>query len=118
MADVEPDLRILQANERTLLAWIRTGLALIAFGFVLARLVIWLRLEHPDHTSAASAYIGIATIALGTLCHVVGALRFVTARRAILAGKSIHPSTTGPVFIAAAVGAIGIAAIVYLVVEL
>jgi len=29
------DPRTLQANERTLLAWLRTGLALITFGFVI-----------------------------------------------------------------------------------
>jgi uncharacterized membrane protein YidH (DUF202 family) len=39
---VEPDSRFVQANERTLLAWIRTGLALVTFGFVIARLGAWL----------------------------------------------------------------------------
>jgi putative membrane protein len=118
MPDVEADLRILQANERTLLAWIRTGLALMAFGFVLARLVIWLQFEHPERNTVLSSYLGVATLALGTLCHAIGAIRFVTARRAILAGKAIHPSSTGPVLVAAAVAAIGIAAIVYLVGDL
>jgi|MudIll2142460700_1097286.scaffolds.fasta_scaffold39568_3 putative membrane protein len=114
----EVDLRILQANERTLLAWIRTGLALMAFGFVLARLVIWLQLEHPDRTNVIATYLGIATLALGTLCHVIGAVRFVAARRAILAGQTIQPASTGPVVVAAAVAAVGAAAIIYLVIDL
>ncbi|WP_239651307.1 YidH family protein [Neosynechococcus sphagnicola] len=32
-----------QANERTFLAWLRTSLALIGFGFVIARFSIFLR---------------------------------------------------------------------------
>ncbi|MGE0401271.1 MAG: YidH family protein [Kofleriaceae bacterium] len=32
----EPDLRFLQANERTLLAWVRSGLTLMAFGYAVA----------------------------------------------------------------------------------
>lgn len=114
----EVDLRILQANERTLLAWIRTGLALMAFGFVLARLVVWLRLEHPDSASAMSAWLGLATMAIGTGCHIVGALRFVRARRAIIAGEPIHPSATGPVVAALLVCGVGVAGIAYLLLEM
>ena len=64
MAD-EPDLRFLQANERTLLAWVRTGLTLMAFGFVVARLSVWLHLEHPERGSdSMGAWLGIAIVAL------------------------------------------------------
>ena len=113
----EVDLRILQANERTLLAWVRTGLALMAFGFVLARLAVWLRLEHPERVSPATSWIGLATLVVGVACHVIGALRFVKARRAILAGETIHPGALGPVAVAAIVAAIGLAAVFYLAVE-
>jgi putative membrane protein len=112
------DLRILQANERTLLAWIRTGLALMAFGLVLSRIVVWLRLEHPDRASNFWAWLGLATLAIGTACHVVGAIRFVRARRAIIAGEPIHPSAAGPVAAAALVGSVGVVAIAYLLTEL
>ena len=37
------DLRIPLAAERTLLAWLRTGLAMMGFGFVVARFGIFLR---------------------------------------------------------------------------
>lgn len=37
------DPRILFAAERTLLAWVRTGLALMGFGFVVARFGLFLR---------------------------------------------------------------------------
>ncbi|MDP9149804.1 MAG: DUF202 domain-containing protein, partial [Myxococcota bacterium] len=39
----EETLRLHQANERTMLGWIRTGLALMAFGFAIARFGVFLR---------------------------------------------------------------------------
>jgi putative membrane protein len=113
----EPDLRILQANERTLLAWIRTGLTLMAFGFVVARISVWLAVEHPERSGSATTLLGVAVVAVGVGCHVVGALRFVRARREIVAGRTIVPDAAGPVVMAAIVAAIGVAAIVYLLVE-
>ncbi|MBA3453978.1 MAG: DUF202 domain-containing protein [Deltaproteobacteria bacterium] len=110
----EPDLRILQANERTLLAWIRTGLALMAFGFVAARLTVWLRLDAPERSGSFPAWLGIVVLALGTACHVIGAFRFVHARRAILANRPIAPGSAGPVIVAGSVTVLGIAAVMYL----
>lgn len=111
----EPDLRILQANERTLLAWIRTGLALMAFGYVIARIAEWLRLTQPGGEGAAlPSWLGITVVGLGTACHALGAFRFVRARRAIVAGTPIAPGAEGPVMVALVVTAIGVAAIIYL----
>lgn len=110
----DPDLRILQANERTLLAWVRTGLALMAFGFVIARIAVWLTVEHPNRPERElSSLFGIAVIVIGVACHVIGAARFVRARRAIIAGQTIVPGSAGPVAMAALVAALGIGAIVY-----
>lgn len=113
----DPDLRILQANERTLLAWLRTGLTLMAFGFVVARISIWLRVEHPERTNEATTWLGIAVVAVGIACHILGSLRFVKARREIVAGRTIIPDAVGPVVMTAIVASIGIAAIIYLLVQ-
>jgi putative membrane protein len=39
----EPDLRTYFAAEQTTLAWVRTGLAMMGFGFVVARFGLFLR---------------------------------------------------------------------------
>lgn len=112
----EPDLRFLQANERTLLAWVRTGLTLMAFGFVVARLSVWLQVEHPERLSGSTgSWLGVAILAVGTGCHAIAAARFLSVRRALIAGRSIQPGSTGPVAVAALVGVLGIASIVYIV---
>lgn len=109
-----PDLRILQANERTLLAWIRTGLTAMAFGFVVARLAMWLHIEHPERETPLASWLGIAIVALGTACHLLGASRFRRARQAIIEGREIAPSAVGPVSLAVVVAMMGLATIAYL----
>jgi putative membrane protein len=81
------------AAERTFLAWIRTGLALTGFGFVVARFGLFLRETRPMldgvsvHDSGLSLPLGIALIALGTLVTIVSALRHRRYVRAIDAGN-------------------------------
>jgi len=64
------------AAERTLLAWIRTGLALMGFGFVVARFGLFLeQLQVVQRASAAESYglslwFGTALIAVGVIVNV------------------------------------------------
>jgi putative membrane protein len=108
-----PDLRILQANERTALAWLRTGLAVMAFGFVVARIGIWLNAESGDGRGTAGVWpvaVGIAFIVLGAAAHVMTALRFVRVQKAIVEGRPIIPGTRAVVVFA--IGLIVLSAIV------
>jgi putative membrane protein len=111
------DLRILQANERTLLAWVRTGLALMAFGFVLARITVFVG---PDAAHADDVWLstraGIAFIALGTACHPIAAIRFVRARRAILDRREVVPGGAAAVALAAGAALLGVLLAGYLVI--
>jgi putative membrane protein len=64
------DPRVFFAAERTLLAWIRTGIAVMGLGFVVARFGVFLRVvsQRPEMpTSHVSAIIGVAFILLGSL---------------------------------------------------
>ena len=87
------DPRILEAHERTLLAWIRTGIALAAFGFVVARLGLWLRIEERgDMLSArASTIVGVGFVLLGALTPMMATARYLKSRRALLNGQSVVP---------------------------
>jgi putative membrane protein len=74
------DLRVYFAAERTLLAWVRTALTLMAFGFVIARFGLFLRLVHLQAGEAASSgvapLLGAAMIWLGVVALAGGSLQF------------------------------------------
>src|SRR5881394_825660 len=77
------DPRIYFAVERTFLAWIRTGLALMGFGFVVARFGLFLRqlqfFRQPGSASSTglSLWFGTALIAAGVLVNLSSARRHV-----------------------------------------
>jgi len=77
------DPRVFFAAERTLLAWLRTGLAVIGVGFLVARFGLFLKLvRHPTGDVSPpifSSLIGIGFVLIGTLMISVAAwqqLRF------------------------------------------
>lgn len=90
-APTRTDPRLLQANERTMLAWLRTGLALMTFGFVIARIGVWVRLLSgmTKPSTGGTAWIGAAFLALGVVSTGFGVRRFVVNRRAIIAGVEL-----------------------------
>lgn len=74
------DPRIYLAAERTFLAWIRTGLALMGFGFISARFGLILREEAALGLTSArpgdfSIPIGITLIAFGVAVNIYAGLR-------------------------------------------
>ena len=71
------------ANERTFLAWIRTSVAVISLGFVVARFSVWLR-ELAAMTSFPEKRAHGLSFAMGEALTVFGALL------AVLAGWRYH----------------------------
>ena len=73
-----------QANERTFLAWLRTSIALIGFGFAIARFGLFLReLQSsvtgqavPTHSVISSQTIGIGLVIIGIVLIALSAWRY------------------------------------------
>jgi putative membrane protein len=66
------------ANERTLLAWQRTALGVVAIGFLVDRFAL-----EGGGTTVAGSILGITLIVLGAVVSVVGAYRFMRTEREI-----------------------------------
>ncbi|HXX00949.1 MAG TPA: DUF202 domain-containing protein [Candidatus Acidoferrales bacterium] len=73
------------ANERTFLAWVRTGAAIVVFGFAIGRFAIAMRQlteisGHPLRTAGLSVWIGAFSILLGVALVVAGLARYRKTR--------------------------------------
>jgi len=86
MSDLN-DPRVFFAAERTLLAWNRTSLTLMAFGFVIERFGLLLHLLSPQKGEGLqrsfSFWIGIAFILLGALCSATAIAQYRTVLRTL-----------------------------------
>jgi inner membrane protein YidH len=85
---IEPEIL---ANERTFLAWVRTSIAVMSLGFVIARFNVWMhevasQVNRP-HRSGISAPLGECMIGLGALLTLFAAWRYRVVNRAIERGE-------------------------------
>jgi len=110
------------AAERTLLAWIRTGLALMGFGFVVARFGLFLQELRVAQNSPAtqhyglSLWFGTALIALGVAVNGIAGWRHLRLMRELDRGQTTHSHATAhAVMVAFMVALVGLAMTVYLV---
>lgn len=89
----DEDPRVRLAGERTLLAWLRTGLAMMGFGFVVARFGMFLReMAEASHATPAastglSLWIGTALVLLGVVVNLVAAAQHVRFLRRLDRGE-------------------------------
>ena len=73
------DPRVFFAAERTLLAWLRTGLTIMALGFVISRFGLFIKLVALESPALASSVSSPLTSVLGIAFVLIGSLAIVTA---------------------------------------
>lgn len=118
-----PDPRVRFAAERTLLAWMRTGLALMGFGFVVARFGLFLReVALAGHIAVAqrstgwSLWLGTALIGLGVMACLTASFEYGRFMRAERRQQDYTPRTALLAMIVAFILAVlGVLMAVYLV---
>ena len=110
------------AAERTMLAWIRTGLALMGFGFVVARFGLFLQQLQfmPNHlpqpSYGVSLWFGTVLIAVGVMVNASAGWRHLRSVRALDRGDTSYShSASHAVAIAFFLALVGLAMAIYLV---
>jgi uncharacterized membrane protein YidH (DUF202 family) len=113
--------RVHMANERTFLAWVRTSIAVMAFGFVVERFSLFTRqlsvyfgkevVPQPPH--GLSSAIGIVLVGLGALIGVLSYVRFRRVERQIEEG-GYQPSMVLGFLLTLSILTIGVFLIFYL----
>jgi putative membrane protein len=102
------------ANERTFLAWVRTTIALISLGFVLARLGPWLNDSGTKPILNRASPIGIGLVTFGALLTLLATWRYDAVNRQIEAG--LVKTDRGLVwFVAISITVVSAALIVYMI---
>jgi putative membrane protein len=117
--------RVHMANERTFLAWIRTSIGIMAFGFVVEKFALFIKqmsliLGKADIGNASppshgySAIVGIFLVGLGTLMVLLAFVRYKKVERQI-DEDTYQPSSMLYILLAISVLAVGIFLVMYLI---
>ena len=117
--------RVHMANERTFLAWIRTSIGIMAFGFVVEKFALFIKqmslilgnanIENTSPPSHGySAIVGIFLVGLGTLMGLLAFVRYKKVERQI-DEDTYQPSSILDMLLTISVLAVGIFLVVYLI---
>jgi putative membrane protein len=75
------------ANERTYLAWIRTALGIMAFGFLIEKFDLFVSsqvsIEKPDNALVSAELVGLGFFTVGVFIIVNATVRFYMLKRLI-----------------------------------
>jgi putative membrane protein len=121
--------RVHMANERTFLAWIRTSIGIMAFGFVVERFAIFTKqFSHflfqntadkipvgPVHSGQGhSSMLGIILVGLGALMGVLAFIRYKTVEKQI-DEDTYKASLLLDILLTISISVIGIFLIIYII---
>jgi len=117
--------RVHMANERTFLAWIRTSIGIMAFGFVVEKFALFIKqmslilgkanignISTPSH--GYSAIVGIFLVGLGTLMSLLAFIRYKKIERQI-DDDTYKRSSILDILLTISVLAVGIFLVIYLI---
>ena len=120
-----PDRRDHMANERTFLAWVRTSIAIMAFGFVVEKFALFIKrleysfdkpntLSETSHSLGSSTIFGMVLVATGALIGLLAFVRYKKVEREI-DEDTYKPSLILDILITVAILFIGIFFAIYMV---
>jgi putative membrane protein len=111
------------ANERTFLAWVRTSIAITAFGFVIERFDLFLKYAAPaaaqrkisPHGGVFADAAALAFIVLGIAIIVIAGWRFVQTANDIESNNEVeNPGERFDLALSGMIGLLGAALFLYL----
>ncbi|MGA2193064.1 MAG: DUF202 domain-containing protein [Nitrospirota bacterium] len=119
--------RVHMANERTFLAWVRTSIGLMAFGFVVERFALFVKqisfylekngggkaAELPAPTPGYSSVVGVILVFLGMVMVVLAFIRYKKVEKEI-DEDTYRPSLLLDVMLALSVFGVGLFLVMYL----
>lgn len=108
------------ANERTYLAWVRTGITVMALGFVVAKFGIIIKELVPSARSTSyhfSSATGIVLVVAGGFLQIMALRSFLRNKKSIESGDFI-PSSTGVIAAGIIILLIAVLLIAYMLITL
>jgi putative membrane protein len=109
------------ANERTFLAWIRTGIGIMVFGFVIVKFSLFVNqlpsrlFQEPDlPKNGSTIFLGIGLVLTGAVTILLSYFRYKRTNELLQEGKYLH-STVLLTFLTVVIIAMSILIIAYLI---
>lgn len=113
--------RVHMANERTFLAWIRTSIGIMAFGFVVEKFALFVKQvsyflgkEVAVPPRGYSSVFGISLVALGAIMGVLAFIRYKKVEKQI-DDDAYQPSLILDILLTISILVIGIFLVIYLI---